>query len=205
MSASKLKLGMLDLGIVQLPVASTGPDTSAFANWRTFSAQEIPEDGKYEIKLFDPESKEWKIVTVDDYLPVYEIKAGTEKGKLKAFLAAVPDGQMSIALVEKAFAKLHGNYGKLEGGHATNAWLQLTGCDKTVWIQSKYDGAAVQWVVTAEKGAYMRQEPRRDSPRVGRLEKGAHFEEVERVGSWIKFKKIDGEGPEDTWESVQTR
>ena len=53
------------------------------------------------------------------------------------------------------------------------------------------------WEVTGAKGITVRSKPNRASPRLGRLKVGASFEEVERSFSWIKFKKLEGDGPDE--------
>ena len=55
----------------------------------------------------------------------------------------------------------------------------------------------VVWEVAAEKGIVVRSKANRASPRLGRLKAGASFEEVERSFSWIKFKKLEGDGPDE--------
>lgn len=55
----------------------------------------------------------------------------------------------------------------------------------------------LNWVVTAEKGILVRGTPKRFSPRIGCLKSGSSFQEVERSSSWIKFKKLEGEGPDE--------
>lgn len=62
---------------------------------------------------------EWLDITVDDRLP-------TQNGKLLCAHSNV-DNEFWVALLEKAFAKLHGGYSKLQGGSFVEAICSLTG------------------------------------------------------------------------------
>ncbi|KAK8759689.1 hypothetical protein V5799_002678, partial [Amblyomma americanum] len=63
----------------------------------------------------------WIDVPVDDRLPVRE-----EYGRL-AFMTSSTAGEFWSALLEKAYAKLHGGYAALKGGFAVEAFATLTG------------------------------------------------------------------------------
>ncbi|CAJ1401902.1 unnamed protein product [Effrenium voratum] len=156
-----------------------------------FVTQEIPEDGKYEIKLFDCKLQEWKVWAIDDYIPT---KRWGEK--IYTLCAAVADHKILVPLVEKAIAKMCGSYTKLEAGRATTAWAHLTGCCDIVKIWGSFTNP-LEWVVTSEEGLWVREENQRASKRIGKLEKGARFQEVERARSCIRFKKLEGSGPEE--------
>jgi len=103
-------------------------------------------DGKYTVKLFNLDSREWELVTIDDYIPckleddfsqvpfviradglkVYDAK--TVPGKKLKPLFAVPHGnQMWAALLEKAVAKFVGSYALIAGGHEPFAMIAFTG------------------------------------------------------------------------------
>ncbi|CAJ1332561.1 unnamed protein product [Effrenium voratum] len=156
-----------------------------------FVTQEIPEDGKYEIKLFDCKLQEWKVWAIDDYIPT---KRWGEK--IYTLCAAVADHKILVPLVEKAIAKMCGSYTKLEAGRATTAWAHLTGCCDIVKIWGSFTNP-LEWVVASEEGLWVREENQRASKRIGKLEKGARFQEVERARSCIRFKKLEGSGPEE--------
>ena len=52
-------------------------------------------------------------------------------------------------------------------------------------------------MVTSEEGVWVREERKRQSRRIGKLPKGARFQEVERARTCIRFKKLSGDGPEE--------
>jgi len=79
-----------------------------------------PEEGYIgEFKFRFYQYGKWVEVKVDDRLP-------TKNGKL-AYVKSESDNEMWGALIEKAFAKLNGNYSNLEGGHACEGMVDLTG------------------------------------------------------------------------------
>ena len=62
---------------------------------------------------------EWQCITVDDYFPCYP-------GKGPIFSKSHGD-ELWVLLIEKAYAKLHGNYYALRGGWAYEGMMDLTG------------------------------------------------------------------------------
>jgi hypothetical protein len=85
---------------------------------RLFITQEYNPDGVYQIRLC--KNGEWVTVTVDDYIPcrynggpMFSRGAGNE---------------LWVMLIEKAYAKLHGNYQALSSGFTKHAMVDLTGC-----------------------------------------------------------------------------
>jgi len=61
----------------------------------------------------------WTPVLVDSHLPVVQDH--------KTAFCATPDHQLWPALVEKAYAKVHGSYAQLSGGFIAEGWQDLTG------------------------------------------------------------------------------
>ena len=62
----------------------------------------------------------WKCITIDKYLPV------NNQNKL-IFAKCEDENEFWVPLAEKAFAKLHGSYFQLIGGHTHEALVDLTG------------------------------------------------------------------------------
>lgn len=64
-------------------------------------------------------------VIIDDYLPLVD---GAFPGTYKTYSAAItPDSGFWVPLLEKAFAKLYGNYRHIEAGNVNTAINNLTG------------------------------------------------------------------------------
>lgn len=154
---------------------------------------QLAKDGKYHIKLFDGRYNRWKIVTVDDYLPCSAW--GGDNPSL--FFAKINDGKLCLPLIEKAFAKLYGSYSGLWSGFQPVAWYHLTGCDNFFRYKFTYEVAA-RWEVNADVAVYS---DKRRTKKLGVLAQGAHFREAQRVGSWVKISKEDGDGPSSGWIS----
>lgn len=85
-----------------------------------FESKQFNPRGRYRIKLWDPLSKDFEVIAIDDYIP-------TQNGKT---VFANPNGnELWVLLIEKAFAKskYYGTYAALEGGLPCYALLLLTG------------------------------------------------------------------------------
>jgi len=85
---------------------------------RLFLTKEYNKEGIYQIKLC--KNGEWVTVTIDDYIPcrynggpMFSRGAGNE---------------LWVMLIEKAYAKLHGNYQALSAGFTKHAMVDLSGC-----------------------------------------------------------------------------
>jgi calpain-15 len=85
---------------------------------RLFITKEAQENGVYRIKLC--KNGEWVTVTIDDYFPCYP-----EGGPI---FSRAHGNELWVLLLEKAYAKLHGNYFLLRGGYANEGMIDLTGC-----------------------------------------------------------------------------
>eukprot|EP01083_Nonionella_stella_P138784 422434_1 len=87
-----------------------------------FCSYERSERHKYYIKLYDARKgvKRFKKIYIDDYIPCDEVT--------KRPIFANPKGnELWVLLLEKAFAKFVGNYGRLDGGHTLWAFQAMTG------------------------------------------------------------------------------
>jgi hypothetical protein len=67
------------------------------------------------------ESGEWTEVLIDDYLVIYKDTNNP------AFAKSIRNG-IWVQLLEKAFAKIYGGYGKIEVGYSCDSLRDLTGC-----------------------------------------------------------------------------
>jgi len=76
-------------------------------------------------------------VVIDDYFPV------TEWGAL-AFSSS-KDGEIWVSLLEKAWAKLHGSYARVEGGSPHFAFSQLCGLPGYFESHSKLEDVVKFW------------------------------------------------------------
>lgn len=85
---------------------------------RLFITKEYNEKGIYQLKIC--KNGEWVKVTVDDYIPCYY-----SGGPM--FCRATGD-ELWVLLLEKAYAKLHGNYWQLRAGFVSHGMSDLTGC-----------------------------------------------------------------------------
>lgn len=76
--------------------------------------------GIYRIRLYDVRFERWTTVTIDDRIPMNDANTAPRFTQ--------PNGpELWVLLLEKAFAKLWGSYGYLEGGHVILALQSFTG------------------------------------------------------------------------------
>jgi calpain-15 len=66
---------------------------------------------------------EWKEVVVDDYFPCYQGEPAFSKAH---------DDELWVLILEKAWAKVHGSYERIEAGFAENVLRDLTGAPSEV-------------------------------------------------------------------------
>ena len=85
---------------------------------RLFITKELNSAGIYKLRLC--KNGEWVTVTVDDFFPCYPDG--------EPVFAKCHGNELWVLLLEKAYAKLHGNYYLLRGGFVNEALLDLTGC-----------------------------------------------------------------------------
>lgn len=85
---------------------------------RLFVTQTYSKDGLYRLKLC--KNGEWRDITVDDYFPVHV--------EGYPIFSKANGNELWVLLLEKAMAKVHGNYYTLRGGFANEGMMDLTGC-----------------------------------------------------------------------------
>lgn len=91
--------------------------------------------GKYQFRLWDDISKKYVTISIDDYIPV-----SAQTGQP---IFSNPKGnEMWVMLLEKAIAKLCGNYGNIEGGYPLFAMRAITGDEVNTFTFNK---ASDQW------------------------------------------------------------
>lgn len=110
---------------------------------RLFLTREIDPRGKYSIQLYDVHEARWKVFVIDDYIPCKADPSapdGVARGRsvgsghisLPQALYAKPNGpEIWCMLLEKAMAKLCGNYHTIEGGITEWGIVAMTG--GTAW------------------------------------------------------------------------
>jgi len=85
---------------------------------RLFLTRHLNEFGVYRVRLC--KNGEWHTVTIDDYFPCYP--------KGPPIFSSCHQNEIWVLILEKAYAKLHGNYYQLRGGFVNEALIDLTGC-----------------------------------------------------------------------------
>ncbi|CAJ1401257.1 unnamed protein product [Effrenium voratum] len=89
-----------------------------------FKQNTLTEDGRYDVRLYDPTSEEWKVVTIDDRLPFWQ-RPG-KHGNL-CFAKQTKENEFWPCLLEKAVAKFVMSYHRIDGGFESVAMEMLTG------------------------------------------------------------------------------
>jgi len=84
---------------------------------RLFISKEVNKYGVYKVRLC--KNGEWVTITIDNFFPCYP-----EGGPI---FSRGHGNELWILLLEKAYAKLHGNYFLLRGGYTNEALIDLTG------------------------------------------------------------------------------
>jgi hypothetical protein len=82
-----------------------------------FITQQFQHDGCYRLRIC--KNGVWHEVTIDDYFPC-TVRGGP-------IFAHTKSSDLWVLLLEKAYAKLHGNYSLLQGGLTAEALMDLTG------------------------------------------------------------------------------
>uniref|UniRef100_A0A2P2I930 Calpain family cysteine protease containing protein n=2 Tax=Hirondellea gigas TaxID=1518452 RepID=A0A2P2I930_9CRUS len=91
---------------------------------RIFKTQTVNNEGKYVLHFYkDGISKD---ITIDDFLPIDQLTG-------EMYGVRTRSGQLWVALLEKAFAKLHGSYQHLTSGECHHALQDMTGYPAFLW------------------------------------------------------------------------
>jgi calpain-15 len=89
------------------------------AIYNLFQDKKFNPEGFYTINIWNPATKIWESVTIDDYVPVRHGEP----------LMAKPQGhEMWVLLLEKAFAKWFGSYCQIQGAYCMVAFMMLLDC-----------------------------------------------------------------------------
>jgi len=91
---------------------------------RLFITKKVNKEGIYKVKLC--KNGEWIVVTIDDYFPCHPMGGPV--------FSKAHGNELWVLLLEKAYAKLHGNYFLLRGGFANEGLMDLTGCPSFSFI-----------------------------------------------------------------------
>lgn len=84
-----------------------------------FQDKKITPDGKYTINIFNPTTKRWESVTIDDFVPCV---------RGEPIMAKPQENEMWVLLLEKAFAKWFGSYCQIQGAYCMVAFMLLIDC-----------------------------------------------------------------------------
>ena len=103
---------------------------------RLFITPEYNEFGIYKLRIC--KNGEWVVVTVDDYIPCY-YSGGP-------MFSSANGNELWVLLLEKAYAKLHGNYWQLRAGFVAHGMMDLSGCptQRYNFPQERSDFGAIQ-------------------------------------------------------------
>lgn len=89
---------------------------------KLFLTGQLNPRGKYKLRFYDPPTKAWITIVVDDRIPC--------KGTTKSPKFSNPKGNEAwTLLIEKAFAKYQKSYANIEGGFMLYALSVFTGCN----------------------------------------------------------------------------
>ena len=101
---------------------------------KLFITQNYDHKGVYKVQLC--KGGIWQEITLDDYFPCSTVSGGL------AMFSRSATTDMWVLLLEKAFAKVHGNYFSLRGGMVSEALADLTGCPTEVVRLDEEDAQA---------------------------------------------------------------
>jgi calpain-15 len=105
-----------------LSVLSENPDRIR----KLFVTDKANQFGVYAVRIF--KNGEWKEVVIDDYIPCLD---GLP------YFSRANGNELWVILLEKAWAKLHGSYERIEAGFAEHVFHDLTGAPSDVYETSQ--------------------------------------------------------------------
>jgi hypothetical protein len=82
-------------------------------------------------------------MTIDDYLPFYNVASTSGYYKLPYFAQLSPQQELWAPYLEKLFAKVNGNYEVIEGGWSTEAMRFLTGAPSATYYLTSFSAATI--------------------------------------------------------------
>lgn len=132
-----------------------------------FSEKHLTEDGKYTVKLFHMDKKEWVKVVIDEFVP-----CRSADGILRPCCAQPLGEEIWVPLLEKAIAKFCGNYGEIYGGMESWVFKLLTGEPPEI-LQKTKNG----WISYYSRNMKAR-EPQEGRPRKNRDRKPMDSEQL---------------------------
>jgi len=89
------------------------------AVFNLFQQKKIADNCMYTINIFNPQSRVWDSVTIDDFVPCVNGEP---------IMAKPQDHEMWVLLLEKAFAKWFGSYCQIQGAYCMVAYMLLVDC-----------------------------------------------------------------------------
>lgn len=113
-----------------------------------FTIKEVNTAGYYEVTLYVTGEK--RTVFVDDYFPF-------NPGKNKFAFSQSVDNELWVLILEKAWAKAHGNYQRIEGGNTAEALMSLTGAYVDYVFHNQVSNKDALWknIFTADQQRYI--------------------------------------------------
>lgn len=103
---------------------------------KIFITKQANTAGIYQVTLYI--TGEEKVITVDDYFPFCPSKNDW------AFSKSV-DNEIWVLILEKAWAKVHGSYQRIEGGNTAEALMSLTGAYVDYIFHSQVQNKDMLW------------------------------------------------------------
>lgn len=103
-----------------------------------FINQQYPNEGLVAVKLFIKGKPE--VITIDDYLPLYN--------SYPLFARRSGDGDFWMAFLEKAFAKVNGNYDSISSGWQSESFRILNGAPTKFYMMNTVTADSAWSIIT---------------------------------------------------------